>query len=264
MISNSQNSNDGPARRIVLLGASNLTLAFPTAVSVLRDASAVPLDVMAALGHGRSYGMTTQILGRRLPGITPCGLWNDLESRPALPTRALITDVGNDMLYGAPVPEIAAWLDECVERLSALGAEVAITALPMENLPRITPWHFRLLKAVFFPRSTLTYEQGIERSKQIQAHLERLAAERGVQLLPQRPEWYGIDPIHHRRRLRPQVWQEFLAPLVDQPINGRLSRAPGVVRPWRLIPHRRWLFGVERIKPQPVVQLDDGTHISVY
>jgi len=84
-----------PARRVVLLGASNLTRGISTAVETARLQWGRPLDVMAALGHGRSYGLASRLLCRTLPSIVECGLWPALAARPPAPTAALVTDVGN-------------------------------------------------------------------------------------------------------------------------------------------------------------------------
>ena len=84
--------------RVVALGASNLTRGLQTMVSSARASWGSEIEVVAALGHGRSYGATSQFLIRTLPGILECGLWRELESRPQVPTRALLTDIGNDIL----------------------------------------------------------------------------------------------------------------------------------------------------------------------
>jgi hypothetical protein len=99
-----------PRHRIVLLGASNLTRGISTVVESAQQIWGGPLDVCCALGHGRSYGWTSNFLGRSLPGIVGCGLWPALESRPKLPTAALITDIGNDLMYGAPVQQVLLWV----------------------------------------------------------------------------------------------------------------------------------------------------------
>ena len=90
---------------MVALGASNLTRGLQTVVSTARTAWGPDVQVVAALGHGRSYGATSAFLVRRLPGILRSGLWAELESAPAVPTKALVTDVGNDILYGFGVEQ---------------------------------------------------------------------------------------------------------------------------------------------------------------
>ena len=89
-----------PERRVVLLGASNLVAGLPRVVEAARSVWGGPLDILAAAGHGRSYGRSSRVLWRTLPGILSCGLWEDLARRPPASTAALLTDVGNDILYG--------------------------------------------------------------------------------------------------------------------------------------------------------------------
>jgi hypothetical protein len=74
--------------RVVALGASNLTRGFRAVVSTARDTWGPQVEVMAALGHGRSYGAHSRLAFRRLPGILESGLWSELESRPRLPSQA--------------------------------------------------------------------------------------------------------------------------------------------------------------------------------
>ncbi|MBK7493260.1 MAG: hypothetical protein IPI17_15905 [Nitrosomonas sp.] len=56
-----------------------------------------PGEVFAAAGHGRAYGVFSQVVRARLPGIAERGLWRELnamESRPPM----LLTDIGNDIV----------------------------------------------------------------------------------------------------------------------------------------------------------------------
>src|SRR3954465_11577323 len=100
-----------PTRRVILLGASNLTRSFPTVVATVRQTWPEPVEIMAAMGHGRSYGQDSSVLGRKISGIFPCALWQDLQNRRRLPTSALVTDIGNDMLYGIPPNQILNWVE---------------------------------------------------------------------------------------------------------------------------------------------------------
>src|SRR5688572_673653 len=104
----------GHVARIVALGASNLTRGFHTVVSTARAAWGQDVQIVAAFGSGRSYGVHSRVLIRTLPGILESGLWRQLEFFSAAPTRALVTDVGNDILYGFSASRILAWVGEAV------------------------------------------------------------------------------------------------------------------------------------------------------
>ncbi|HEY5315121.1 MAG TPA: hypothetical protein VIK18_21495, partial [Pirellulales bacterium] len=55
-----------PTRRLVLLGASNLTRGLAPVLQTAAQLWDEPLDILAAAGHGRSYGATSRVLVRSL------------------------------------------------------------------------------------------------------------------------------------------------------------------------------------------------------
>src|SRR5215212_11255282 len=138
-----------PTRRVILLGASNLTRSFPTVVATVRQTWSEPVEIMAAMGHGRSYGQDSSVLGRKFSGIFPCALWRDLQTRPSLPTAALVTDIGNDMLYGVSSDQLLDWVERCLDRLDEVGAATIVTQLPTESLERLGKVRFQLFRRLF-------------------------------------------------------------------------------------------------------------------
>ena len=165
-----------PARRVVLIGASNLAIGWPTVIDAAREAWGAPLDVMAALGHGRSYGKTSRLFWRTLPGITTCRLWEDLDQRPAAATAALVTDIGNDVLYGIPVDTILAWVEECLERLAAVSASTIITAPPMESLHRVGPRRYALMRTILFPNCRIDLGSALQAARELNERITALCA----------------------------------------------------------------------------------------
>src|SRR2546430_16798179 len=110
--------------RVVALGASNLTRGFPTVVATARAAWGPGVEMIAALGHGRSYGAQSRVVVRTLPGILQSGLWRKLESLPVVPTRGLITDVGNEILFGVSAQQTLGWVEGTVGRLQPFTPDI--------------------------------------------------------------------------------------------------------------------------------------------
>src|SRR3954454_10484116 len=146
-----------PPRRVVFLGASNVTRGLSALVETACRLWGRPLDVLAACGHGRSYGLCKGVLWVGRPGIAVSGLWEALARRPPAPTAALVTDVGNDLLYGASAADIAGWVGECLARLRAAGARVVLTPLPLDTIAGLRPARFLLLRSILFPGCRLPY-----------------------------------------------------------------------------------------------------------
>ena len=118
---------------------------------------AARLEVLAALGHGRSYGLESRVLGRSLPGILQSGLWPALAARQSNEVAALVTDVGNDIVYGARAAVILEWIAECLTRLAAARARTVITLLPLAGISALPPWRYRLLRTLLFPGCRLSF-----------------------------------------------------------------------------------------------------------
>src|SRR5215213_9369710 len=214
-----------PVLRVVLLGASNLKMGFPQVLSCLRGTG--PVEILAALGHGRSYGTWSRLAWvRQLPGIIQCGLWEELERRPRLPTVALITDVGNDLLYGAPAPRIAGWVGTCLERLARQEAEIIVGLLPLSTLENVSPVRYHLIRQILFPgRRAAPWSAVLDSARELNERLRRLGLEHGARLVEPSPSWYGIDPIHVRRSMRSQAWNQML----DHPLLPREGEPAGIL-----------------------------------
>jgi hypothetical protein len=254
-----------PNRRVILLGASNLVRGLSTLLNTAAAIWGSPLDVLAAFGHGRSYGLRTTMLCRELPGIAECGLWAALARRPPAPTAALITDIGNDLLLDVPPRQIAAWVEECVERVRAVDARVVLTALPLCSVATLSSWRFVLLRTILFPGCRLRLDTVLGRARDLDDRLRELARRHGLRLVEQQPEWYGFDPIHIRRRHLVSAWRTILSPWSAAPaamVNGSSLRRWLYLR--LLAPERRWLLGREYRTAQPAGALADGTTLAFY
>jgi hypothetical protein len=245
-------------KRLVLLGASNLRRSLPAIVRLARGEFGSGLEIFGAFGHGRSYGKRSCIPFRCLPGIRECGIWKALERDPEPESRVLITDVGNDLLYGEEAGAILAWVAECAARLA--GARITITGLPLPRIEALGRGQYLLFRSIFFPSSRRPHGQVISAAREVDAGLRALAATSGARFVEPDPAWYGADPIHIRRACfgsawaRILDWKEALAPMPKRE-SFRLRLAS---------PEKRWVCGVERRRPQPVFAGRDGTRVFLY
>ena len=252
--------------RLVALGASNLTRGLAAVVAAAREAWGPDLEVLAALGHGRSYGAESRVLVRTLPSILDCGLWAELDRRPRVATRALVTDIGNDIPHGRPAGRILAWVEECIERLHAAGADgIVMTDLPMAGLRRLPPFVYRLFRSLYFPGSRLPLPRAAAEAEAVSAGLAMVARRKGVTLVQARPEWYGFDPIHIRRRTQPAAWSEILGrpAAATGRLRVRLAEAVECYR-LQLRPERQSWLGMLQVTPQKGRRLRRGGRIDLY
>jgi hypothetical protein len=254
-------------RRVILLGASNVTLCFPLLVESLR-ATLGPIELFAAHGHGRSYGMSSRVLWRVLPGIRSCGIWAAMDERPSQGERplALITDIGNDLLYGAIPDQILRWVNLCIDRLEEQGAEIVMTALPMESISKMGRLRYGLLKSILFPGRGPTWQPMHELAQALNTGVREQAARRDVAIIRPPGGWYGFDPIHIHRRRRPEAVQTLLSAWesIGEGIEVRRPTWSESIERWRLRPAESIRFGKTQQAPQPAMTLEDGSLVFLY
>jgi len=249
--------------RVVALGASNLTRGFQTVVSTARAAWGPDIDVLVALGHGRSYGVRSNFLGRGLPGILESGIWRQLDGLPPARTRGLITDVGNDILYGFSASQTLAWVAEAADRLQRITGDIILTDLPLASVRHLPPAGFLVFRSILVPYCRLSLAQLAETAVQLNEGLAALAAGRGLRFLHLREHWYGIDPIHIRPSQWRTAWSEILFGGPGDFVPGGASWREGL-QLYLMPAERQWHFGLERITPQPGVVLKAGGRVRLY
>jgi hypothetical protein len=216
-----------------------------------------PLEVLVAAGHGRSYGRWSRVFVRGLPAIRDCGLWAALGRREA-PTHALVSDIGNDIAYGATPADLAGWVEACLGRVAGDGARPIVTLLPAASLARLARWQYHAFKTVLFPGRRLPFRLFHARLAEANARLTELAARHGAVVVTPPAEWYGADAIHLAARRRAAAWRTILASWGPGPDFAALLGCRGLAPAWRTI------CGVSLRRAQPTSVLPDGTQISLY
>lgn len=219
--------------RVVLLGASNLTLSFPWARAAAVDAAGgEPAEVLVAAGLGRAYGLPSRILLRERTAILDCGLWRDLGDaarRRPLPVYALLTDMGNDLAYGATATDLAAAVAECLARLKSLAATCAASTFPVASIECLSPFRFGLLRSVLFPGHAITRPELLAEGREFNRLLREICARAGCALTEIPSDCFGLDHIHLNWRWRRRLWPQLVAGWNHQIEGG--SQKIGVGQP---------------------------------
>jgi hypothetical protein len=255
-----------PQQRVVLLGASNLSIMFPTIVESLRAMFAHPIELHVAKGFGRSYGLHSQFFGKKFPGILSSGLWPALNRARPLPTLAIVADVGNDLAYEAPVEKIIEWVERALDRLATHDARVVLNNLPIESLRRVGPARYYALREVLFPSCKLSRGEMLQRAETLSQRMAGLAEVRKTPVFSGESAWYGLDPIHPKLTSAGEIWRRMLGAIsnAEEPIALARPNARTALRYRRLRALESAQFGVTRRAEQPALRAADGTTISIY
>jgi hypothetical protein len=254
-----------PAQRVVILGASNAAIGISDAIESGWRTFGQPLDIMSAMGFGRSYGKRSCVLGRSLVGILDCGLWQDLAERPPTTTTAVVMDIGNDLIYEQPVQRVVEWIEACLTRLAPRVDRLIVTELPIESIRQLSRWRFLLMRTMLVPTCRLDLRTMIERAVRLNSDVVERAARYGARVVRASPRWYGFDPIHVRRRYREDFWEKiFQVADVDVSIpRERLSVSEKLLLR-RLRPMHYSLLGRQQTARQPAGRLRDGSLVWCY
>lgn len=259
---------DRDRQSVIVLGASNVSRGLTRLVATVRSRAASPADLFVAAGHGRAYGVNSRVWMRRLPSILACGLWESLAENAAVKNAqpvAVVTDVGNELLYGLGVAQIAGAVREAVRRLADHGVTIAITGLPLASIGSVGPVRYRALRTAFVPGCRLPLPMLKEAAAWLDEELRSIAAAVGGTFIEQPGDWYGLDAIHVRRRCIDRLWRE-VADAWNWPTTARPARAS--VRDWAVIGSRaaetRSLARVMLHTPQPAWRARDGLRLWLY
>jgi len=252
-------SNQQAVRQVLLFGASNLTLGWNAVISELTSFWQSPLNVNVCLGMGRSWIGASRVFWRVLPGIIECGLWNRLPENPQN-VSVMLTDVGNDIVYGHPPDQILESVRVCVDRIRQWAPECQIigTRLPMASIRTLGEFRFRTMRLILFPGSRRSLSSILSESEQVDHGLSELANSYGLRLIESQADWYGFDPIHILKPKRPEVFRHYFSHWTrDNTFHrGAESPQPGFRLPPLPVTAERWVRGKQVSTQQPVFQAE--------
>ena len=192
----------------VFMGASNLARGYGALTHCLvRSLAPASVEFLHAMGPGRGYCAEGGIFNVTYPAIVSSGILESARehAEKARLVLALITDIGNDIMYGVPVDEITACLDTLLQELNALDAEVFVHPIPLDFSEDVSKRQFHILKSIFYPHSAIDYEKAKAAVTTVNDFLRAKAGGR-IHLLPSAKDFCGVDKIHYSIFRSHKVW----------------------------------------------------------
>lgn len=222
-------SEPGSPVLLILLGASNLARGYIALVEFIRRQLAPrPVEVLAAFGPGRGYCAWGGILGQiKYPPIGSSVLFKkaEVQARTAHSVHALVTDIGNDILYGVDPEQIIETITGVQERLLQLNAHVTTTTLPSYFEQEIPSAVFYAIRTFLFPSSRIPPEQVREAVIRINEFLRTPGDER-IHLLSSLDSYISWDRVHYSLLRGHEAWTRVGRHILEQcgrPPQGHIS-----------------------------------------
>lgn len=252
------------ANRIILLGASNLTLSLRLVIHLMQQRLGGPSEILIAAGHGRAYGVFTQMLLRGLPAIANCGLWTQLAATESRPTYALLTDIGNDILFELPPERILRAVEWCITQLQRQSAHIVVTNLPIVSIESLSERRYTFFRTIFYPSSRLSRNDTVRCARAVHTGLVEMASRLHFKLYEPELVRFGWDGIHvdywQRKAFYQDVLQQFPNPSDRSASVGGAQEFPLT---WQRRPEFAYktVLGREVYCQQPSGQLADGSSV---
>ena len=213
-----------PEFLFVLLGASNLARGYSALTRHLSQ-SISPIRFINALGPGRGYCVRGGLLNFSYTPIGECRVMKSAESFAEQGGRVavLLTDIGNDIMYGIPGESLIECLDALIEKARHWNAEIFVTSIHVNVSRDMGKTSFKLLRALFYPKSPVTFDQADAAVKRVNHYLEEKSQEnRQVHLVSGLGTFCGLDKIHFSLLKSHLAWSR-----IANEILSVLGAAPG-------------------------------------
>ena len=183
----------------VLLGASNLARGYSALTRhISKNISAG--EFLNALGPGRGYCVRGGLLNFTYSPIGECGVMKSAKVyvEHGFRMAVLLTDIGNDIMYGVPESTLIESLDTLIEKSLKMNAEVFMTSIHVDVSKDMGKTSFKLLKSIFYPNSPVTFDQADSAVKKLNHYLvEKSLQNERVHLVNGLGAFCGLDKIHY-------------------------------------------------------------------
>lgn len=182
----------------ILLGASNLARARFGLNQYLEKSFPNLISTSIASGPGRAYCVSGGIFGLNYPPLKSSAIINLGREKNSSyrQTIALISDIGNDIMYGVPIQTLIEELEKSIRNLSNFCAHIFIVPIPCKKIEGLSDWQINFLKKILFPKCKLTPKKIINSIQTANQFLSELSNPKTTLLKPM-DDCIGWDRAHY-------------------------------------------------------------------
>ena len=170
--------------RVVAIGASNLTRGLHTVVSTARTAWGPNVEVLGALGHGRSYGVPSRLAVSDAPGHPPIGIVASAGVASGGENAGSRDRRRQRHPLRISAAQILDWVEETVERLQEFTPDIVLTDLPLPSIRRLSRSSFLVFRSLLAPGCRLSLAEVVDRAERVNDGLSSLASARRLHVVP--------------------------------------------------------------------------------
>jgi len=190
-----------PPILFLLMGASNLARGYSMLTHHLSEClEKNKIEFLNALGPGRGFCARGGIFNITYSPIQECRIIESGEkkSKEALLTVALITDIGNDLMYGVSADTLIKRLDIIIDEILKWDAEIFLTPININPKKDISPMIFFVLRFLLYPSSKVNYEEIDLSIFKVNEYLEKkVRRDEKMHLITGLEAFAGLDRIHY-------------------------------------------------------------------
>ena len=184
---------------LILLGASNLSRgSFAFSRYMKACLYPRPVEVLIASGPGRGYCASGGLLNVNYPPICSSDIFEVArnKSRSGNEVVALVTDIGNDIMYNVSAERLIETIQQIFTKLESMNAQIFYTTLPIAFEKGVHPIWFYVLRSLLLPFSRVSFEEATAGIIETNKFLRGSTAER-CHLISDMDEYLGFDEIHY-------------------------------------------------------------------
>jgi len=202
---------------LILLGASNLSrgcYAFARHIrSCLHPRS---VEVLIACGPGRGYCAVGGLLNINYPPICSSDIFEVAKKKSESGYRviALVTDIGNDIMYNVSVEKLTEMIQQIFATLRSMNAKIFYNTLPVAFEKTVHPVWFYIFRSVLLPFSRVSFDQARAGIIAVNDFLKE-STSKNCHMIPDMDCYLGYDEIHYGWLRAHHAWSHVAKVMLD-------------------------------------------------